>query len=63
MRLQFSSNLFAILALAFILSVQAQPAARNQAFENWKGAQAKSYQSDIEHKLRLDFLILTEKKL
>jgi hypothetical protein len=52
MRLQFSSYLLAILAMTFIVSAYAQPTVRNQAFENWKGTQAKSYQSDIEHKLR-----------
>ena len=40
-----------------VLSVcaNAQPSVRNQEFENWKGAQAKSYASDGERKLRLDF--------
>jgi hypothetical protein len=49
-------NALAILALMVVASMcaNAQPAVKNQEFENWKGAQAKSYANDGERKLRLD---------
>jgi hypothetical protein len=50
------TNVLAILAIMVEVSmcVNAQPAVKNQEFENWKGAQAKSYANDGERKLRLD---------
>jgi len=50
------TNVLAILAIMVVVSMcaNAQPSVRNQEFENWKGAQAKSYTNDSERKLRLD---------
>ena len=50
------TNVQAILAIMVVVSMcaNAQPAVKNQEFENWKGAQAKSYVNDGERKLRLD---------
>ncbi len=52
MRRQFSLYLLAFLINAVIASVIAQSAAKQQAFENWRGNNGKSYQSDVELKLR-----------
>jgi hypothetical protein len=48
------TNVLAILIIMVVVSMcaNAQPSARNQEFENWKGAQAKSYANDGERKLR-----------
>ena len=52
MRRRFSLYLLAFLINAVIVSVIAQPAAKHQAFENWRGNNDKSYQSDVELRLR-----------
>ena len=47
------ANLYAILIMVVVsICANAQPSVRNQEFENWKGAQEKSYRSDTERKLR-----------